>query len=134
MEDLGLEVDIVVNVEASHCYPSRETFFGRVHGALRPGGLFLFADFMPKSEVPECVKWLQKAGFSVEVKEDVTADVLRAMEQTNAAKVALIRERFPRALWGVLERFAATEGSHSRGDKNDGWSDSVYLHLRARRT
>lgn len=133
MGALGVEADVLVNVEASHCYPSREMFFKNVFNTLRPGGVFLFADFMGKSEVPQCVTWLEAAGFSVEVQEDITAGVLRGMELTNEAKVTLIRERLPRFLWGVMERFAATEGSVSRGDTTDGWRDAVYLHVRCRK-
>jgi SAM-dependent methyltransferase len=133
MGDFGLEADILVNVEASHCYPSREIFFKNVYKALRPGGLFLFADFMSKAEMPQCIAWLESAGFHVEVQEDITAGVLRAMALTSEAKVTMIKQRFPRFMWGVMKRFAATEGSESRGDASHGWKDSVYLHLRCRR-
>lgn len=130
----GFSVDVVVNVEASHCYPSREAFFMRVHEALKPGGHFLFADFMTEAEAEQCVGWLEADGrFEVEVREDITPAVLRAMEFTNDAKLAVIKERFPRVVRSLLERFAATEGSKSRGDTSDGWAGSLYLHLRARR-
>jgi len=131
---LGFSADVVVNVEASHCYPSRETFFHRVHEALKPGGHFLFADFMTEADAEKCVAWLEAEGrFEVEIREDITPAVLRAMENTNDAKLAVIKERFPRVVRGLLERFAATEGSKSRGDTSDGWQGAIYLHLRARR-
>lgn len=37
-------VDALVNVESSHCYPSRARFFQEVARVLRPGGSFLIAD------------------------------------------------------------------------------------------
>mmetsp|Transcript_45190 Transcript_45190/g.130900 ORF Transcript_45190/g.130900 Transcript_45190/m.130900 type:complete len:531 (-) Transcript_45190:68-1660(-) len=130
---LGFTVDVLVNVEASHCYPSREVFFRRVYEALRPGGHFLFADFMSEAEADQCVAWLEEDGFEVELREDVTPAVLRAMEYTNDAKIGMIKEHVPRMLTGFMERFAATAGSKSRGDQSDGWNGAVYLHLRARR-
>jgi SAM-dependent methyltransferase len=36
--------DAVINVEASHCYPSLPRFLAEVARVLRPGGHFLYAD------------------------------------------------------------------------------------------
>ena len=36
--------DLVINVEASHCYPSFPRFLAEVARVLRPGGHFLYAD------------------------------------------------------------------------------------------
>mmetsp|Transcript_108348 Transcript_108348/g.288319 ORF Transcript_108348/g.288319 Transcript_108348/m.288319 type:complete len:543 (-) Transcript_108348:31-1659(-) len=134
MAPLGFSADVVVNVEASHCYPSREGFFRRVHESLKPGGRLLFADFMSEADADKCVAWLEAEGrFEVEIREDITPAVLRAMETTNDAKMGVIKERFPRVVRGFVERFAATEGSKSRGDTSDGWGGALYLHLRALR-
>ncbi len=37
-------VDVVVNVESSHCYGSMDAFIAEVHRVLRPGGHFVWAD------------------------------------------------------------------------------------------
>jgi ubiquinone/menaquinone biosynthesis C-methylase UbiE len=36
--------DAVINVESSHCYPSRAAFFREVYRVLKPGGYFLYTD------------------------------------------------------------------------------------------
>ena len=38
--------DIVINVESSHCYGSVDKFLSEVYRVLKPGGLFLFCDFL----------------------------------------------------------------------------------------
>ncbi len=78
-------VDVVVNVESSHCYPSRLRFFEEVKRILRPGGLFLFADMLvpggSKREEGEVVSaLLGEAGLSIENYFDITENVLAARD------------------------------------------------------
>ena len=39
--------DIIINVEASHCYPNQSRFFNEVSRILKKDGIFLYADFRP---------------------------------------------------------------------------------------
>ncbi len=39
--------DIIINVEASHCYPDQARFFSEVSRILKKDGVFLYADFRP---------------------------------------------------------------------------------------
>lgn len=71
--------DAVVNVESSHCYPSRERFFAEVRRVLAPGGAFLFTDFWEPDRTPKAD--LEKAGFVVDREEDVTERVVEALER-----------------------------------------------------
>jgi SAM-dependent methyltransferase len=78
-------VDAVVNVESSHCYPSRLKFFEEVVRVLRPGGSFLFADLLDldsgKSAGADSVSgMLSEAGLRIEDCTDITKNVLAARE------------------------------------------------------
>lgn len=76
-------VDVVLNLESSHCYPSREKFFSEVVRVLRPGGTFLFADALPVGSVegPDTVTGLlEEAGLIVDSRTDITENVLAARE------------------------------------------------------
>lgn len=43
--------DVVLNVEASHCYPHFRRFLAEVVRVLRPGGYFPYADLRPNNEI-----------------------------------------------------------------------------------
>ena len=78
-------VDAVINVESSHCYPSRLRFFEEVARILRPGGYFLYADLFfavnDKSELPAQVSvMLEDLGFVIETCRDLTQNVLAARD------------------------------------------------------
>lgn len=75
-------IDVVVNVESSHCYASMRAFYAEVARVLRPGGRFLYADlFWPavNSTTPDQVgSRLHAAGLQVTRHEDISANVFRA--------------------------------------------------------
>lgn len=47
----GLAVDMVINVESSHCYGNFKEFVRQVDKILKPGGLFIFTDFRDQKEI-----------------------------------------------------------------------------------
>ncbi len=77
-------VDVLVNIESSHCYPSRLDFFAEVARVLRPGGALAFADLFivdGGSRLPHSVDaMLAQAGLRVEGCADITANVLAARD------------------------------------------------------
>ncbi len=77
-------VDVVINIESSHCYPSRSRFFEEVARVLRPGGAFLFADIFVlrgRAETPDDVgSLLSKAGLVVQGSCEITPNVLAARD------------------------------------------------------
>lgn len=77
-------LDAVVNIESSHCYPSRARFFGEVQRVLRPGGWFLFADLIwplvdtvTKYDLDDM---LAASGLVVVESEDITSNVVRSRD------------------------------------------------------
>lgn len=133
MSEVGTScADVILNVEASHCYPSRAEFFKVVFAALRPGGVFCWTDFVHleqtvhKPTVQLCRQWLKEAGFELTRDECVTGGVLRAMEKTTDAKVEMLKARVPSYALDVTKYFAATQDSGMYKNFADG---SVRYHM-----
>jgi ubiquinone/menaquinone biosynthesis C-methylase UbiE len=103
--------DAVVNVESSHCYGSLPRFLGEVRRVLRPGGHFLYADFRLRRDVEGWRAQVHAAGMAVERERDITANVLRAIEEDSDRRLRLVGAVFPRLLAPVLKQFAAAPGS-----------------------
>jgi ubiquinone/menaquinone biosynthesis C-methylase UbiE len=105
------EVDAVINVESSHCYPSFERFLGEVRRVLRPGGHFLYADFRDRANVESWRRNLRDSRLSVLKETDITACVVAALEKDNERKLALINRFVPKSLRASFLDFAAVRGS-----------------------
>jgi SAM-dependent methyltransferase len=116
--------DVVLNVESSHCYPDVPRFLDEVHRVLRPGGLLLLADvrptslagrrtntLMPRSDVAQLLVELRDSPFTVIEQEDITANVLRALQLDSPQRRRLIERRVPRRLQPHARAFAAVEGT-----------------------
>jgi ubiquinone/menaquinone biosynthesis C-methylase UbiE len=103
--------DAVVNVESSHCYGSMETFLSQVHRVLRPGGHFLFADFRSAEDVENLVGQLEESGMTVLAREDITANVVKALDLDDERNMHLIRRHVPRWLLRTVQQFAGMKGS-----------------------
>ena len=78
--------DVVVNVESSHCYPSRLGFFREVERVLRPGGIFALADvFLHEGETKRkrLEGELREAGLRIVDTADITRGVIEARDQVS---------------------------------------------------
>jgi len=105
------EFDAVLNVESSHCYGSLDTFISEVFRTLKHGGTFLSADFRPKGGVDASAELIRQKGFVIHEKEDITRNVLSALEADSATKEKLINEIADSSLHQTLRIFAATSGT-----------------------
>ncbi len=113
-EDLAFEdasFDAVVNVEASHCYGSMESFLEEVARVLRPGGHFLYADFRHREAIGALRRQLADCPLQLLEDRDITDNVLQALRIDSSRKKALIDESAGRLLRNAIEEFAAVEGT-----------------------
>lgn len=90
-EALPLEtgsVDVVLNVEASHLYDNPARFIAEVHRVLVPGGRFLHVDLHWQDKDPPAL--IAAAGFRVDEVEDITKNVVQALEEDSVRREALV--------------------------------------------
>jgi ubiquinone/menaquinone biosynthesis C-methylase UbiE len=73
--------DAVINVEASHCYPSFPRFLAEVARVLRPGGHFLYTDWRRRDRIPDWEAELSGAPLRQLSKTVINAEVARALEE-----------------------------------------------------
>lgn len=112
--DFGPEsFDAVVNIESSHCYRSMKQFFSSVFRILRPGGYFLYADYHSENRRREIRRLLAESGMVMIREENISPNVLRALELDNARKAGLIDGNVPRIFRKFFYEFAGMEGTHT---------------------
>ena len=105
--------DVVVNVEASHCYPDFARFLAEVARVLRPGGRFLYADFRfaDGGAIEAWERDLAAAPLRCVERRVINAEVKRGMDLNTARSLALIDRHLPRFMRGAGRDFAGVKGS-----------------------
>jgi SAM-dependent methyltransferase len=103
--------DAIVNVEASHCYPSFPRFLAEVSRVLRPGGAFAYTDFRFRSQWAEWKAAIAATRFHVRRTQEINGEVLRGMERNSERSAALILRHLPGFLHGPGRDFAGVKGS-----------------------
>jgi ubiquinone/menaquinone biosynthesis C-methylase UbiE len=127
--------DAVLNVESCHCYPDVPRFLDEVHRVLRPGGVLLLADvrhtrvetsdgvrLLQQEDVTRFREHIERSRFEVLEEEDITSNVLRALELDSARRRAHVESRMPRRMQAQALELAAVEGTrmfeaYRRGDE-----------------
>lgn len=108
--------DVVVNVESSHCYTSREAFVKNVSKALKPGGYFVYADMLTESQFNEMETFFKNEEFSIVRKRNITPNVLSAIDIEEERKKAVLLKRLPKFLareFGVFKDSDVYKGMKS---------------------
>ncbi len=100
--------DVVLNVEASHLYDDPIRFFAEVHRVLRPGGRFLYADLCWSSIDP--AELLQAAGFEIASAEDITPNVLCALDLDSERRERIMRSTLPESQWDDFRDWSGIKG------------------------
>jgi SAM-dependent methyltransferase len=104
--------DVVVNIEASHCYGDFARFLGEVRRVLRPGGHFLFADF--RRAMPQRAnlhRQIEQSGLEILRCHDIGPYVLKGMQLNSDRNLQLIRRLLPGFLRKPAMGFAGVKGS-----------------------
>ncbi|MEZ0340944.1 phthiotriol/phenolphthiotriol dimycocerosates methyltransferase [Mycobacterium sp. pV006] len=103
--------DAVVNIEASHAYPSLETFLSEVRRVLRPGGRFLQSDVYGRQEFAHWEGALKNSGMKMINERVINDEVLRGLDLTAHLSDELIKRYLPGFLHGFGRNFTGVPGS-----------------------
>lgn len=114
--------DAVINVEASHCYPSFPRFLAEVARVLRPGGHFLYADWRRRDRISNWEGELRDAPMRLMSERVISAQVARALEKNLRQWQEVSRKQS-----GVLRRYVHPKFSH--GLQNGQTSYRMYCFI-----
>ncbi len=102
-------MDIVVNIESSHCYGDVAAFAREVSRVLAPGGWFTFADMRSKPMLADLDRQLAAPGLQLMREDDLSAGVVSALDAVDARKRRSI-DKFPLVRKFMYE-FSGSKGS-----------------------
>ncbi len=104
-------VDIVINIESSHFYPSMEQFINEVQRILRPNGYMAFVDLRHSLQVDRLDKCFRDSGLRVLQRSDITSQVLASLTRISDRRKAYINSAYL-AIWRHAKReMSAVKGS-----------------------
>jgi SAM-dependent methyltransferase len=103
--------DVIINIEASHCYPRFSTFLTEVARVLRPGGFFLYADFRFNDGIATWEQALATSPLRLIGRKNINAEVLRGMNLNSRRSLKLIERHLPGFLHSLGRDFAGVAGS-----------------------
>jgi len=104
-------VDILLNVESSHSYPSMPAFLAEVHRVLRPGGYFAFTDLRKDDQIPELEGQLDASGLKRVRTAEITASVVRALDGITQLRNRQIETHVPKLYRAAFRDFAGVRDS-----------------------
>lgn len=121
--------DAVVNVESARCYADIKGFFSEVHRILRPDGHFLFADMVKKGDIDHVRKNLSETGFKVVSEQNITKNVVKALDLDHERRNGLVSTMIPKFLKGGFLQFAGAKGTERYDSFATGRMEYWVYHL-----
>lgn len=104
-------IDVVINIESSHCYPSMQRFLAEVWRILRPDGYLAFADLRYVSKLDELDHAIHASGLSVIQRSDITPQVLDSLNRVSDRRKAHINASYSKIWRPALRDISAVENS-----------------------
>eukprot|EP01017_Pseudomicrothorax_dubius_P028574 TRINITY_DN3398_c0_g1_i1.p1 TRINITY_DN3398_c0_g1~~TRINITY_DN3398_c0_g1_i1.p1 ORF type:complete len:348 (+),score=93.28 TRINITY_DN3398_c0_g1_i1:116-1159(+) len=121
----GVEADLVINVESSHCYGNFPRFVQGVDKLLKTGGRFAFADFREASQIEALRAELSAYNLRIVKEQDITANVLKSLNLDEERRRKLIRTHVHRLLQPFFIKFSGLSGSRINKAMEKG--ETVYI-------
>ena len=125
-------LDVVLNVESSHCYASMPQFLREVARVLRPGGTFSWCDMRQRPEWDGVRADFAAHGLEIEDDTEITPNVIAALDRIAPAKEEAILSKVPTWLRPSFADFAGMPGSRIYRLLQSG--EVRYGTIRARKT
>lgn len=85
--------DVIFNIESSLNYPNLEKFYTEAYRILNTGGLFIYTDSFPASEIMYREKFLEDLGFVIVRNTDATSNILLSLEESSNRSILAKRFR-----------------------------------------
>lgn len=104
-------VDVLINVESSHCYSSMLNFISEVFRVLRPGGYFAFCDMRTPAAAEALDRNFAALGLKVLHHKVITGEVLRALERVSEKREQQIMSQVPGFLHSVFRDFVGMKNT-----------------------
>jgi len=101
--------DVVINVESCHAYGSVPVFLKEVKRVLRPGGFFLCTDIRSPAGMQILKDSLLASGMNLLSEEDITDNVVKAIERDEPVKQKKIAEGIPKWFTKTIQEFAGVK-------------------------
>ncbi|HSR39933.1 MAG TPA: class I SAM-dependent methyltransferase [Phnomibacter sp.] len=103
--------DVVINVESCHAYGSVSKFLAEVKRVLRPGGYLCITDMRGVPGLEKLNAELNSAGMNKIFEDDITEQVVAAIELDETNKWNQIKEAVPARYHKMFGEFAGVAGS-----------------------
>jgi ubiquinone/menaquinone biosynthesis C-methylase UbiE len=104
-------VDVVINIESSHCYPSMERFIREVLRILRPNGHMAFTDLRHHSQVDALDNCFNTSGLRVLQRSDITPQVLDSLTRLSDRRKAHINATYSRVWRQAVREISSIKGT-----------------------
>jgi SAM-dependent methyltransferase len=106
-----ISFDVVLSVETSHHYSDMAKFLSEVQRVLKPGGSFLMACYRNKAGMEMLRQQLTESGLQKVKEEEITKNVLLALDIDAARRAALVHRLSPAILKKLVTEFAGLPGT-----------------------
>lgn len=103
--------DVIVNIESSHRYQNISQFLDGAYKITRPNGHMLLADFRDSHEIESLKKSFSASGWKLVKEENITLNVVKALELDDSRRQSLIRQLTPRLMHNTAREFSGTKGT-----------------------
>ncbi len=104
-------VDVVINVESSHFYPSMEGFIKEAQRILKPNGYMAFADLRHALKVDALDQCFSNSGLRIVKRSDITPQVLDSLTRISDRRKAHINSTYPLIWRQAARELSAVKGS-----------------------
>ncbi len=103
--------DVVLNVESCHAYGNVDKFLSEVKRVLKKDGYLLLVDFRSVENMELLKKQLERSGLKVLLEENISKNVINAMEEEDETKKERIKRLIPTKWQKLFAEFAGVVGS-----------------------
>jgi len=104
-------IDVIINIESSHCYSNLEKFIEEVSRSLNQGGIFCYCDLMPVKNKDRLLGYFEKHSLKVKKINNITQQVLRSLAYDSGQHSELINKHVPWYLKKTVSEFAGIKGT-----------------------